>query len=279
MCDAASTCATPLQAIDATKEAMMSIDAICLGDRCGIISGSDRTSNHISESCHTMKLIFLATLLFISTACSAVDLVQDVLPRDGAWAKYEVIHTEERRAQSGTVLLRMVGTAKRDGRECRWLEIEECLGKEGAKKNTVRKFLVQENGLAEPSRGVNVLAAWKKGRGDNAIAKLSDTERTYIERNVLSMFFTSPSNSKTVQSERVISLPKSQMTIATATQGKMKFPGGFEGVKTVWHSTKSPFGFAAIDVSVKSEDKLVVEMQMTLKDLGTGAMPVLPNQE
>ena len=66
------------------------------------------------------------------------------------------------------------------------------------------------------------------------------------------MFFTSPSDSKTAKLKRVIRLPKSQLTIATATQGKMKFPGGFEGIKTVWGYMKVPFGFAAIDVSVKS---------------------------
>lgn len=227
-----------------------------------------------------MNQIFFTMLFFIFFAgtASAVCLPQDVLPADGAWAKYDFIHTEPPRTRSGTLLFRMVGTTTRDGRECRWLEIEECVDKEDSNKNTIIKFLVQAKELAEDARGINVLSAWKR-MGDNAITKLSDSERLYAQESLLSMFFTSPSDSKTAKLKRVIRLPKSQLTIATATQGKMKFPGGFEGIKTVWGYMKVSFGFAAIDVSVKSGDKLVVKMQMTLKDFGTGAKSALPDQE
>ena len=40
-----------------------------------------------------------------------------------------------------------------------------------------------------------------------------------------------------------------------------------------------PFGFAAIDLLVKSGDALVVELQMTLTDFWTGAKSALPNQD
>ena len=114
------------------------------------------------------------------------------------------------------------------------------MDKEDSNKNTIIKFLVQAKELAEDARGINVLSAWKR-MGDNAITKLSDSERLYAQESLLSMFFTSPSDSKNGQIKTRHQIAEKSIDDCHGDhREKMKFPGGFEGIKTVWGYMKVP---------------------------------------
>lgn len=106
---------------------------------------------------------------------------------------------------------------------------------------------------------------------------MTESEKLYVEQNVLGMFFGSVENEKPIETNQIIKLQGRQIKIATAKQGTVKFPGGFTATKTTWPHTEVPFGFAATDLSIKSGEALIVEMQMTIKDFGTDARSALPD--
>lgn len=226
-----------------------------------------------------MSRILLTTLLQIAgggTILSA-DRPERLLPKDGAWAKYEFSFTEEGRNQTGTLRFKMVGTTQRAGRECRWLEVE-LVDHNDAAKNVVLKSLVYGNEAAGRAEGIKLLEAWsRKHSGENT--QFDSFYLAYLEQFILSIFFTVPSDSESFDSGRLIKLPKASLKIARAVRGDAKLPGGFEATKTVWRHGQVPFVFAAIKYSAKNEDRLIVDMSVTVTDFGTGAQTALPDHK
>ena len=82
---------------------------------------------------------------------------------------------------------------------------------------------------------------------------------------------------KAVKSEKVVDHEKGQLTIATASQGKLNTREA-EFTQTIWAHQEIPFGFAAWKLSARSGDKVVFQGDATLQDHGTGAKSALPDK-
>ena len=214
-------------------------------------------------------LAALTVTATIATASAAdpVGLIQR-LPKDGSWASYSDVGNKD----SGSFTIRMVGTTTEDGQKCRWIEMQTAK-ETGTKARTLSKILVREKDFAPGAKQTPEILRGYRQVNDNAVTELSDNEQAEA-----ALVIEWQKDAKTVKSERVIDYQKGQLKIATATRGKLDHPESeLDVTQTIWSDNESPFGTAAMDLSVKAGDVSVYEGKMTLRDHGTGERSALPD--
>ena len=112
-------------------------------------------------------------VLGISLFAAPTVLAEETLPKDGTWARYYVLNTDEAGVEkSGHQPIRFVGTVTENGEKLRWIEFVDTTSDESSvggkpKTNTdVHSFLIPEKALRASTNPIRLFVrGWSSDRG------------------------------------------------------------------------------------------------------------------
>ncbi len=134
------------------------------------------------------RVYLIATLLLIlPTATGRAEGLLYQLPRDGAWAQYDLDCTAKagdvQKTVTGTMRISSVGRATVEEQPCRWIEVELNVGTvvdgKEVKNDRICKLLIPEKWLAAGQSPLDhVVRAWWQPESGAPVEKLRDPRAT-----------------------------------------------------------------------------------------------------
>lgn len=217
----------------------------------------------------------------------------DLLPKDGAWARFGVTSDED--GQLGKYAVSLVGTLVENGELCRWLEVAEW-GDSDDDQN-IKKMLIPERELLEGDQFArNSIRAWcgvVDGKEDRKVFGVEEVDLSYGEGiEFYTLLFPGPRRGASPISERrLISCQKGVFEVLNVlacdqvlSEPIPMFPLKRTKRSIIWPHSDIPFGIVAARIVYTNiwnglfdhfERSGVVEY--VLEDAGYDAMSKLPD--
>lgn len=222
------------------------------------------------------QLLMCAALLLGFAEEPKTGALFQTLPEDGVWAKYEVnlkINNQESRPIWHA---RSVGKAFHDGKECRFIELEQ-VGDGSSVPNLIWRFLIPESEFGNDKNPLSkAVKIWYKEGDDEP-----ELVAILAEKNpLIASFFGGPEVDRKRESDKYkLTWQRGDLACevisgrSDATLGTAKIAMHHR----ILREKSLPFGFAGALEELKIEgDNQRISAQFLLVDHGKDAMPKLP---
>lgn len=214
-------------------------------------------------------------------------LAADKLPKDGAWARYYVLHKDpDGTERTIRTMIRFVGTVREKGERCRYVEWTDAMKVDGGdgKKTTRRfvyKFLLTEKSLREsPQPLLQFVRGWRGEEGktpEPLVTSQSERERANFGGTTVLFLPGVLKTTKPTRDSRTVDYQQGQLRIKSGRSGT--YQARYHAItapvnynwKTeyeLWLHKDVPLGFASArhkTVLIRQREK----GKKTVRDLGT----------
>lgn len=206
------------------------------------------------------------------------------LPKDGTTVSYkmemEQTRGEKSEKKDGSMIVRSVGKAMKDGQKCRWIEVRMEIEEDQKNRVILAKVLIPEKHLGKGKTPIdNVKKCWLKMRDE--AREVDDVKG--LDGGPLPVFLSGPLKEEKKLKPKVVKtkLGKLKCLGVHGTKEYSQGPLNFEADVKSWLNDKVPFGVAYQEVTLSIDAngrKQKVSFKLTAEAVGTGAKSELADK-